>query len=202
MDAHTVILADSIGSVRLCYVHEARISGEATWDLSSGPVLALGLFKSISGFGYRAPQPAQRAVAACEAGSVYLLDLDRRSVIGSPSTGAFQSSSAVLSLCCVGDTTVLMGSLGGHLTEWDVRAQATSPAHTDHFAPALISVCAHPTNEFVCASGSASGVLSLWDRRRAQTPIFAAEASPASLWSITFMPRRPSLLLTGDDTGK
>ena len=93
--------------------------------------------------------------------------------------------------------------MGGRLSEWDVRQQqlVRRATFTDSYAPSLISVAAHPTQENITVTGSSSGILSVWDRRKSDVPTYSAEALTSPVWDVCFMPRNSTQILSADDEG-
>jgi len=93
--------------------------------------------------------------------------------------------------------------MGGSLLTFDPRASVIRPVQKckDVAAECLTSLSVHPDRPNTAATGSAEGIVSVWDVRTNARPMCSVQQHSSTIWDVSFIPSAPTLLLTCCEDG-
>jgi len=113
------------------------------------------------------------------------------------------SSSSLHSVRWCGQHTVAGVGLSGRLSVWDMQASGRRPVIVSHDPNSSLLTCLAklPTRPHHYATGSADGVVSVWDARASTTPIFSTRAHDGPVWDACFLPTAEQCIASCGEDG-
>ncbi|XP_046653277.1 lysine-specific demethylase 8-like [Daphnia pulicaria] len=100
---------------------------------------------------------------------------------------------------------IFTGNSRGMIKLWDLRSTTEKPVQSTSLAEdsevGVTSMDRHPFQGHIVAVGGYDGMLTVYDMRKAQTPVTVMEASDSCLNELRFHPERADHLFTASESG-
>lgn len=168
--------------------------------LHKGAATSVDLRPSGFGAGFGAgPALTGELATTGEDGALHLLSLEQPRPLRSLNKA---STSACMKVRWSSPDCLLTCGMGARLLVWDVRSDMAKPQHVAYepHCTNLTALCVHPARPHIMATGSACGVLSIWDHRKGSAPLSSIQALPSAVWSAAFLPnQQTSMVVCGED---